>query len=159
MSTIVLAAQQQDCTTIREKSGAVAYQKCLLTQEESFLKEQIAAYKTLIDRNIESVKARYDAQINRETFRWKDVDLQMQLEEADRKQRIAELGTAKENAEEVQIERNLLARLQKIRSLTTTAYKNAVGKLQNSRKAELDDYSNAVTDYELQLRRQNMPSR
>jgi hypothetical protein len=156
MSGIVLAAQ--DCATVRQKSGEAAYQKCLFNEEEALIKEQLAAYKAMIERNQESVKTRYDHLINQENFSWKDVDLQMQIEEAQRKLRITQLGSAKENAAESQIEKNLLVRLQKIRSLTSTVHRNKVSKLQSSRKAELQDYESALKEYELQLRRQKMPS-
>ncbi len=148
------AFSAQDCST---QEGA-AYQKCLFKEEEALIKEQLAAYKAMIDRNKESVKAQYDTQINQEDFAWKDVDLQMQTEEAQRKLRITQLGSAKEHAAESQIEKNLLTRLQKIRSLTATVHRNKVSKLTSSKKAELEDYDNALKEYELQLRRQKMPS-
>ncbi|MFA5273564.1 MAG: hypothetical protein WC353_05380 [Candidatus Peribacter sp.] len=147
----------QDCAAMLQKSGGAAYQKCLYNEQEALLKEQLAAYKTMIDRNKESVKARYDAQINQEDFSWKDVDLKMQIEEANRKLRITQLGKAKENAEQVQTEQNLLTRLQKIRSLTSSVHSKKTSRLKKLKEAELTDYDNAIAEYELQLRRQQMP--
>lgn len=147
----------QDCSEEKQKSGDAAYQKCLFIEEEALIKAQLSAYKAMIDRATASVKARYDSQINWEDFTWKDVDLQMQIEEAQRKLRISQLSNAQENAEQAQIERNLLTRLQKIRALTSSVHKKKVGRLQKRRKAELSDYEDAVTEYELNLRRQKMP--
>ena len=155
MSGSALAAK--NCGDVQQKSGGAAYQKCLYDEQESLLKDQLAAYKNMIDRNKESVKVRYDSQINQEEFAWKDVDLAMQIEEASRKLRVSQLGTAKENAEQLQIEKNLLTRLQKIRSLTSFVHGKKVGRLKKLKDAELSDYDNAVMEYELQLRRQQMP--
>lgn len=154
-SGTVLAAQ--NCSDVQQKSGGAAYQKCVFNEQESVIKDQLSAYKNMIDRNKESVKVRYDSQINQEDFSWKDVDLKMQIEEASRKLRITQLSTAKENAEQVQIEKNLLTRLQKIRSLTSSVHSKKVSRLQKRREAELSDYDSAVSEYELQLRRQQMP--
>ncbi|MDO8468392.1 MAG: hypothetical protein Q7S29_01390 [Candidatus Peribacter sp.] len=155
ISGTVLAAQ--NCSEVQQKSGGAAFQKCVYDEQESRIKDQLTAYKNMIDRNKESVKARYDSQINQEDFSWKDVDLKMQLEEASRKLRVSQLGTTKENAEQVQIEKNLLTRLQKIRSLTSSVHSKKVSRLQKRREAELADYDNAVSEYELQLRRKQMP--
>ncbi len=112
----------------------------------------------MIDRNKESVKARYDAEINQETFTWKDIDLRMQIEEANRKLHIEQLGSAKEQAEQVQIEKNLLSRLQKIRSLTSSVHSKKLSRLKKYKGLELTDYDNALVQYELQLRRQKIPT-
>ncbi|MFH0851844.1 MAG: hypothetical protein V1876_03795 [Candidatus Peregrinibacteria bacterium] len=155
MSGSVFAAQ--NCSDVQRRSGGAAYQKCLYDEQETLLKQQLAAYKTMIDRNKESMKARYDVLINEENFLWKDVDLRMQIEEADRKLRITQFGTAKEYAEQMQIEKNLLTRLQKVRLLTSSVHGKKVNRLQKRREAESADYDSAVTEYELQLRRQQMP--
>jgi len=148
----------KNCSDVQQKSGGAAYQKCVYDEQESAIKDQLAAYKNMIDRNKESVKTRYDAQINQEDFSWKDVDMKMQLEEASRKLRVSQLGTAKENAEQAQIEKNLLTRLQKIRSLTSSIHSKKVSRLQKRKSAELADYDDAVAEYELQLRRMQMPA-
>ncbi|MDD5041270.1 MAG: hypothetical protein PHX87_03285 [Candidatus Peribacteraceae bacterium] len=152
------ACAAKDCTTVQQKSGRDAYQKCLYDEQETRIRDQIAAYKAMIDRNKESVKAQYDTLINQEEFSWKDVDLKMQIEEAGRKLRITQLGTAKENAEQVQIEKNLLTRLQKIRSLTSSVHGKKESRLKKRKEGELAAYDDAIAEYELQLRRQNMPS-
>lgn len=156
LSGSVFAAQT--CSEVRQKKGGAAYQKCLYDEEEALIKQQLAAYKSSINRNKEAVKAQYEALINAENFSWKDVDLKMQMEEANRKLRIAQLGTGKNEAEQVQIEKNLLSRLQKIRSLTSSVHSKKVSRLQKRKDAELADYDNAYTEYELKLRRQQMPS-
>ncbi|MDD4287830.1 MAG: hypothetical protein PHN33_05795 [Candidatus Peribacteraceae bacterium] len=156
----------QDCNDVQQKKGGAtavatagggaAYQKCLYDEQEALLKQQLTAYKTIIDRTKESVKARFDAQINQEEFSWKDVDLRMQIEEANRKLRIEQI--AKDHEEQVQIEKNLLSRLQKIRSLTSSVHSKKVSRLKKLKEAELTDYDNAVTEYELQMRRRQMPA-
>ncbi|HBH20362.1 MAG TPA: hypothetical protein DDX11_05335 [Candidatus Peribacter riflensis] len=161
----VLAATK-DCASVQQKSGGAravatagggaAYQKCLFDEQEATIKQQLASYKNLIDRSKESVKTAYDAKINEENFTWKDVDLHMQSEEAERKLRVAQLGKDKEHAEQVQIEKNLLSRLQKIRSLTSSVHSKKVGRLQKRREAELSDYDSSLAEYELKLRQQKM---
>lgn len=150
------ALAAQDCASVRQKSGGAAAQKCLFSEQENLLKQQLAAYKTMIDRTKETVKVRYDAVINAEKFAWKDVDLKMQTEEANRKLRIAQLGSGTEHAEQMQIEKNLLSRLQKIRSLTASIHSKKVSRLQKRRDMELTEYDNALMEYELQLRQQQM---
>ncbi|OIO54879.1 hypothetical protein AUJ46_02085 [Candidatus Peregrinibacteria bacterium CG1_02_54_53] len=151
-------AATKDCPGVQQKSGGAAYQKCLFDEEEDVIKRQLASYKMMIDRNKESIKARYDAAINEETFSWKDIDLKMQIEEANRKLRIEQLGSNKENAEQTQIEKNLLSRLQKIRSLTSSVHSKKLSRLKKYKELELTDYDNALVQYELQLRRQKMPT-
>jgi len=156
LSESALAAQ--NCSDVRQKSGGAAYQKCLYDEQETRIKDQLAAYKIMIDRTIESVKARYDTQINQENFSWKDVDLKMQIEEASRKLHIAQLGTGKDEAEQISKEKNILSRLQKIRSLTSSVHGKKMSRLQKRKDAELADYDSAYTEYELKLRQQQMSS-
>lgn len=152
------ALAKQNCTDVQQKSGGAAYQRCLSDNQEELIRNQVTTYRTTIDRYKETVKAGYDRRINEENYAWKDADLGMQLEEAEHKYRVDQLGSSKENAEQLEIEKNGLKRIQKIRSLTSTVHNNKLRRLQQLRDTELLDSDNAVSAYELQLWQQNTPA-
>lgn len=151
------SALAQSCNDVRQKSGGAAEQKCLFDEQEAVIKQQLSSYKIMIDRTKETIKAHYESEINGENFSWKEIDLRMKMEEEDRKYLIAQLGTAKESAEQAQKEKNLLIRLQRIRSLASAVHGKKVSRMQKLRESELANYDSALVEYELQLRQQQMP--
>lgn len=150
-------AATKDCSAIQQKSGEAAYQKCLYDNQEDTFKQQIASYKAIIEKTKATVKASYEGKVNEENYTWKDIDLRLQMEETDRQFRIDQLGSNKENAEQVQIEKNLLSKLKKIHSLTTTVHGNKLKRLKLNMDAEIFELDRAVPAYELQLRQQEIP--
>lgn len=156
-ATTVLATQK-NCQDIQQKSGAGPYQKCLADNQEDTWKQQVAIYKDSVTRQRQAVKAYYDALINQENFAWKDIDLRLETEKTNRGYHLKQLETAKGDAGQIQSEKNALALLQKIRSLTSTSHNQKLRRLKLRQDAELHELDAAPTTYELQLKQQGMPA-
>jgi hypothetical protein len=154
--TASTALAKQNCSEVQQKNGGAAYQKCRYDEEENLIRDQVAAYRALAEREKEAARASYGSQINEENFSWKDLDLNLQVEEADRKYRIEQLRSTKENAIELQVEQNTLTKIQRIRSLTQTVHSNKIRRLERLRDTELSDLDAAIATYELRLRQQEM---
>jgi hypothetical protein len=152
--TSAALAEQKDCTTLQGAS----YQKCVYDNQEDTIRQLTAAYKDQMEMRKQPIKTYVESQINAEDYAWKDMDLQLQWEISDRQLRISQLESANASDEEIQKERNALAMIQKIRSLTSTSHGNKIHILQMSRDELLQRLSAAPTEYELQLRRNAMPS-
>jgi len=150
-------AAAKDCDAIQKKSGGAAYQKCLYDNQEDTFKKQIAAYKAIIEQQKVTVRTSYEGKINEENYAWKDIDLRLQLEESNRKYSIDQLGSGKENAEAAQTEKNMLSKIKKIHSLTSTVHGNKLKRLKQRMSTEISELDQAVQTYELQLRQQDMP--
>jgi len=151
-------AEQKNCDDVLQKQGAAPYQKCLFDNQEDFIKQQVTAYKNQIEKQKQPIKTYIESQINQEDHSWKDMDLQLEWEESDRKLHISELESAKAAPEEIQREKNALAEIQKIRSLTKTSHSNKVQILKMSKDEALRRLDAAPNEYELGLRKQQMPA-
>ena len=156
--TVSASAAKLNCDETRTKKGEASYQKCLFDEQEKSVKDQVAAYKTTLDKQKQIVKDFYAAQINEENFAWQDILLRMSAEESDRNADIKELEKNKEQAEELQRQKNAQSTLKKIKSLTQSSHTQKLKRFKLRQDAELHELDVALTSYELQLRQQAIPS-
>jgi hypothetical protein len=149
----LFAVAQTNCTTIRDREGQAAYERCLRTERETEIQRRLQEERSTMTLQRQRINAHYEQLRDETDFQWSAVDLSMQRRIYDEQYRLQDLQRInRDDREAIERQQAKVRDLELERRLLSSAKDAYKRTLTDRERFELSQLDLRSIDRELQLR-------